>query len=347
MGATGTESRAAFRRAASWGTPSAAGANDGLLVLPHTLKKERPVLPDDSLGICFQTDAADGGIKVEGDIPAYLRYDSLDLLLALAMGQTAGTPVQQGAAEAYLQSLKLKENTDGLFGTFCVSNGVNIDEYGSVKITGFTIKGEAGKPVEISFHSVANDRTTNSALNTTASFAAVSLFEKANRVLFSQGVFRLNPQADAALADPDKIYPSAFELSFKRKMKGIYGAGAQADRVDEPSNDGQPDIRLKLTFPRYTQAAKGYFEDWDTQRNKKMDAVFTGAQIAAPYNRFMRLQLPNLKFSQVELPMERGILKSPVEFVCLGCDTAPAGMAGITMPFQIDLMNRQGTDVLG
>lgn len=126
--AIGVEIKAAFKKASVWGEAVACGANDGILILPPSLKKDRPSQVDDSLGLYFSKDSDPGEIKVEGDIPAYLRYDSLDLLIALAMGATGGAPVQQGLTSAYKQTFTLSDNLDGLFGTFALNNNVNIDD---------------------------------------------------------------------------------------------------------------------------------------------------------------------------------------------------------------------------
>lgn len=342
--ATGVEIKAALKKAAAWGTASACGVNDGILILPHSIKKERPNNVDDSLGLYYPKDSDPGEIKVEGDLPAYLRYDGLDLLIALAMGTTGGAPVQQGATSAYAQTMSLAEHNDGLFATLAVNNQVNVDEYTSVKITGFTLKGGVGKPLEMVFHCIAIDRITDSSVNDPASFANVTYFESANRVLYSHGKIRLNDREGAALQDSDRIYPASFEITFRRKMAGAYGVGAAFDRLDEPTNNGQPEVTLKLEFPRYV--SDSHFTDWDAGSAKKLDMIFTGTQIEAPYSRQFMLQLPNLKFANVELPIEQGILRHPVELNCLGCESAPAGMTGVTGPFQMDVINRQSSDVL-
>ncbi len=344
MAATGVELKAAARKASVWGTPVACGEGDGVLVRPHTLKKERPSQPDDSLGLYFPSASDAGEIKVEGDLPAYLRYDGLDLMLALAMGRTAGAPLQQETTAAYAQTLSLAEHNDGLFCTFAQDNRVNIDEFPGVKLTGFTLRGEVGRPLEVSFGCVANDRVTDSTTNTQATFAGVTYFETANRVLMSQGVVRMNDQGGAALGAGDEIHPSSFELTFRRKMAGVYAAGGSPDTVDEPTNDGMPEVTLRLEFPRY--GSRQYFEDWDAAAAKKLDMTFTGATIEGAYKRTFTLSFPNLKIAGAELPITEGILRHPVKFVCLGCDVAPSGMAGVTKPFQVDLVNRQSADVL-
>jgi hypothetical protein len=342
--ATGVEMKAAVKKAAAWGTAVACGANDGILILPHSIKKERPNNVDDSLGLYYPEDSDPGEIKVEGDLPAYLRYDGLDLLIALAMGATGGAPVRQGATSAYAQTMSLAEHNDGLFATLAVDNRINVDEYTSVKMTGFTLKGEVGKPLQITFRCISMDRITDSSVNTPATFANVTYFETANRVLMSHGKIRLNARDGAALQDSDRIYPASFELTFRRNMAGLYGVGAGFDRIDEPTNNGQPEITLKLDFPRY--ASDSHFTDWDAGSAKKLDMTFTGAQIESPHNRQFRLQFANLKFANVALPVEQGILRHPVELNCLGCENAPAGMTGITRPFQMDVLNRQNSDVL-
>lgn len=342
--AIGVELKAAIKKATVWGTAVACGANNGILILPGNIKKDRSAQVDDSLGLYFAQDADIGEIKAEGSIPMYLRYDSLDLLIALAMGATGGAPAQQGATAAYAQKFTLADDLDGLFATFCLYNQVNVDECASLKLTGFTIKGEIGRACGVTFDAIAIDKITGSVVNTSVTFANVTYFETANRVLYSQGVFRLNAQGGAALGSGDVIYPKSFELSYKRKMSGVYGVSGSFNLIDEPTNDDMPELKLKLEFPRYTAAT--HFTDWDANAAKKMDITFTGGLIASTYYRTFKISLPNLKYANVDLPIEKGILKHPVEFHVLGCAAAPAGMTNITKPFQIDVINRQSTNVL-
>ncbi len=343
--ATGTDTQAAVARGSAWDTAEACGAGDGVLVLPPTFKKERPLSQDDSLGAHFPLEASAGGIKVEGSLPCFLRYDGLDLLIALAMGATQGAPVQQGGTGAYAQSFKLAGNLDGLFATLAIHNGVNVDEYPSMKLTGMKIRGRVGEPVEAEFKALASDRITDSSTNTPLSFTSVTLGQDANRVLMSHALFRMNDASGAALGSGDEVYPSSFELDFHRPMSGAHVAGAGHDRIDEPVADGLPEINLKLEFPRYSSGA--HFEDWASMVPKKMEMAFTGALIEGTYYRSFTLSFPNLLYKDVELPVERGPLKHPLEFACMATGSAPSGMSGVVTPFQVDVVNTRSTDVLG
>lgn len=332
--AVGIEVKAAIRKAVTWGTAAACGAGHGVLILPDSIKKSRTNLKDDSLGQYFAVDSDTGEIKAEGNIQAYLRYDSLDLLIAQVMG-AAGTPTGTGP---YTHVYDLADSLDGLFLTYCINNKVNIEEFAGLKLSGFTLTGSVGQPLKITFKGIAYDMVTNSVVNTLVTFANVTNPETANRVLYSQGVMRLNGQNGIALAAGDKITPKTFTLDFTRNMKGEYGLGT-FNNIDEPTNDGPPTVTLSLEFPRYT--ADTYFMDWDANNKKKMDMTFTGAG-----GRSCKLEFPNLKIQEVDLPLAAGILKHPVKFDCLGATAAPTGMTGVTKPFRLTLVNNLATDPL-
>ena len=138
-GVAGVEVKGAFKKASSWNSAVAAGANDGILILPSSIKKDAPVDVDDSLGTYHSKDGLLGPIKVEGDMPMYLRYDGLDVLLAMFMG-IAGSPTQQGATSAYSFTYKWNNALDGFFGTFVKHMKNYIEEHPSMKIARITIK---------------------------------------------------------------------------------------------------------------------------------------------------------------------------------------------------------------
>ena len=349
-GVAGVEVKGAFKKASSWNSAVAAGANDGILILPSSIKKDAPVDVDDSLGTYHSKDGLLGPIKVEGDMPMYLRYDGLDVLLAMFMG-IAGSPTQQGATSAYSFTYKWNNALDGFFGTFVKHMKNYIEEHPSMKIAGITIKGDVGKAIQILFKCISINKKYDSVVNTLTTFNNVSYFEQQNRVKMSEGIFRLNDQSSAALTDTNKLYPSSFELSAMRKLKGEYtgeykftGGSNVQDLIDEPANDGQPEIKLKLNFPRHVNTT--YLSALGADTRKKMDIVFTGALIAASYYRQFKIELPHLQLVNDDPADEQGIIKEPLEFVCHGAVTAPSGMTGITDPFWLSGINRGSTDPL-
>lgn len=347
-GVAGVEVYGAMKRMTIWGTARAMTSGDGLMLRPTKIKKDSNVLVDDSLGKYHSMDGTPGAIKVEGDIEAYLRYDSHELPLAMVLG-TAGSPTQQGSTTAYLHTLKPATNTDGYFVTYCEDWKNYIREIPSLKITGFVIKGEVGKPVEISYKCIGIDKVHDSSTNTTSTFDYVTFRETANRVMFAQGVFRMNAQTGSALSGTDVIYPSSFELTYQRKMAGVYGqyksGGCVQDLIDEPTNDGLPEVKLKLTFPRHS--ATTYLAALKADTRQKMDITFTGAEIASPYNRSFVIWLPNIQLTGDDPQLELGIIKEPLEFVCHGASSAPSGMTACTdAPLWVKLISQLATNPL-
>lgn len=353
-GVAGNELVYAAKKAATWGTAVACGAGDGILSRPSGIKQSNDITIDDSVGLYFPVDGTPGALKVDGQLPAYLRYDGLDLLLALAMG-SAGVPTQQAATTAYAYAYSLANNTDGLFATFVKNMKNYCAEIVNLKILGFSIKGEVGKPVEISFETVGNriNKNTGAGVNTTTTMNNITIptIGQGNRLMFGQAVFRINDQGSAALASPaDVVSPSSFELTFKRKLSGVYGAfttgiaGNNQDIIDEPTNDGLPEISLKFGFPRHTAVTR--LTDLGNDTRKKCDIVFTGGLIASTYYRGFTLQFPHLQYKSVDITDEAGIIKEPVEFAVYGAATAPTGMTGITAPFKISGINQRSTNPL-
>ena len=343
---TGRETLIGLKKASAWRTPVACGANDGILILSETLKQTREHLQDDSAGLAFVQRTDPGKINAAGDITSYLRYEGLDVALALAMGQ-AGAPTQQGVTAAYANAYKLTTNPAGLFATLALLKKSDIvHEFPSAKLHGFRISGEMNAPLQITFSALANLLELASATNTAATMANVTYPDKGNRVIFnSSATFKINDESGIALADGNKVYPSSFEFAFNRPMEGDLTAGNED--IDEPVGTGFPEITLTLNFPRYNDANHQFFTDWDAYTRKKMEIYFKGVLIADTYYYEFKMSFPNLKIADPDAAISGpGKIPASIPFTCLGTDTAPAGMTGITQPFQINVQNKRTTDPL-
>lgn len=347
-GLYGGEILSAIKKAGTWGTSVACGANNGIVILPTSIKRDAPIITDDSMGIPLSKNGIPGPIKVEGAIPAYLRYDGLDLLLAMYMG-TAGAPSSLGSG-AYSNTYKVKPLLDGLFLTYVKNMKTYLEEHPSVKVAGITMKGETGgKPLQVEFPVISQNKVVDSATNTTTTFNNnVTWFEQQNSVLFSQSVFRMNAQAGGALGVGDTIYPSAFEFSTKRKLAGAYSTKYRTatgqELIDEPLGDGPLETTLKLTFKRHTSSSN--IIDLYSDNRKKIDITFTGGLIGGSNYRQFKLQFPHAQLKSADVVDGAGNIAEPLEFIIHGCATAPTGMTGLTDPFWISVINRLSTDPL-
>lgn len=428
MSATGAEIKFGARKAAVWGTPVALGANTGFLITPSDYKKDQPFTVDDSLGLGWPTDGDLGEIKVDGNVKGYVRYDSLDLMIAMAMGAhsvahtvpttgggaaasgttttlvktaagwavdafalaagrfyatvTAGTnsgvtrriisntatqltfaamPVAcdattvftiSGAASTHVYTMA--ENTDGQFISLCAKIGaLQVDEITTAKVAGFTITGGTGKPLGVAFKIIAHglNKNTTSGTNDNTTILTVTFPETANRVLYKQLKFLINAGGGADFTDSDyptgnRLYPASFTFAFDRNLKGVYGVGGSTDNIDEPTNDGNPTVSLDYEVARHTAQTLGLITAHAAGTAQKIKMVFTGLLLSGATYRALTIEIPNAKFSAADVPMKAGTLSVPFKMFCMGKSAAPTGMANLTAPFRLTLVNQFGGDVL-
>lgn len=335
-----------------WGTATAAGAGHGVQFLSGQAKYSAPTQLDESRGRAFALDSTPGQITCDGTYTFNLRYAGMELLAAMFMG-IAGVPAQQGGTAAYLHTLKWNTDPYGLMLTVVKNMIAYIEEIPTAKVAGITISGEVGpKPLQISIDIIGINREVASAVNTLATWANVTLPTGADRnpVMFAQTVFRMNVQSGAALAVGDKIYPAKFSISLKRQLKGEYNGAYRTsgtnpqDLIDEPSNDGFPEMKLTLEFPKHT--ATTYLVALANDTRYKMDIVSTGALIASTYYYTHMWQFPHLDLINDQPTDDNGRIKEPLEFNILGCATAPTGMTGITDPLWWTMTSTRSTDPL-
>jgi hypothetical protein len=335
-----------LKKAATWRTAVAAGANDGILILSESFKQTIEHIDDDSAGLAFIQRTDQGKINAGGGIEAYMRYEGLDTLIALIMG-TAGAPVQQAATAAYINSYVMADNVSGLFATLpMLKKSDKVWEFPSVKYNKFGLSGEMNAPVKLTADGIANQLELASVINTAATMASLTYPDKGNRIIMNKDAhFWLGDESGDALDIGDAIYPSGFDLSFDRPMEADLTTGNED--VDEPVGEGFPQATLTLNFPRYNDANHTFFTDWEALTRKKMEIYFKGGVIETTYYYEFKISLPNLKVIDPDAAISGpGKIPMSLSFKVLGTDTAPTGMTGITQPFQIDVQNKRTTDPL-
>lgn len=338
-GLSGTELFSAIRHATTWDTPVVCGAGDGLYSKATSLREEAPIDIDDSAGLYHSADGVPGLMTLGGDIPCTLRYQGLELMLWLMAG--AGQVVVGYPPGASTCLFAPYRNTDAHFATLIRYMKNYVYEVPSLKVTGFTLTGQAGKTVQITFHTQGGriNRNTVAGANTLATAANITMpldnttglpFRP---VRFSEGKFQLNDRFAPALSSTDLVYPSAFEFVYKRNLVGV----ATNRTIDEPTNNNRPECTLKLTFPRLTSVTR--LTDLAADTRKKGALVF---QTATTSVWTFLIMMPHLQYSKVPVTDSQGIIQEPVEFICHASDDTVPGM-GSTAPFFIQQTNQVTT----
>lgn len=343
---TGREILVGLKKAAAWRTALVCGANDGLLILSESFKQTIEHLDDDSAGLPFIQRTDQGKKEASGGMEAYLRYEGLDVLLALVMG-TAGAPTQQGTTTAYINSYVMADSLQGLYATLAMlKKSDKVHEYPSVKLNQFGLSAEMNTPVKLTVEGTANLLELASEINTASTMANITYPDKGNRVIFNKDTqFWLNDESGAALGAGDAVYASGFSLSFNRPMEADFVFNHED--ADEPVAEGFPEVTMTLDFPRYNDNNHIFFTDWEAMTRKKLVIKFKGPLIETGYYYEFNMSFPNLKIIDPEASISGpGKIPLSLSFKVLGTDAAPTGMTGITKPFQIDVQNKRTSDPL-
>lgn len=349
MSVNGAEVKYALQKATTWGTAVACGAADGFLALPWSADPDNQLIVDDSLGAFFAVDASPGQTRIEPTVTAYARYnDEVLLSMLAAVFGTAGAPTTHAAGTTSKDhTLKIAQNTDGLFFTLCgLMGSLGVEEIPSWKVAKVVVTGETGKPVTFAFSGPGFDLVADSAINTTSTFNNVTILERANRMYYSQCEIRMNDASGGALSGSDKVGASKFVLTLERKLTGVYGAFVSGGRdcIDEATNDGPFSGSLDLTFPRLSDFAGRAEVKANTSR--KCEIILTGPIIEGAIPYLMKFQLTNLKPSKNANPHKPGIIDNTRTYQVLGASAAPTGMTGNTDPCWCMLTNKITTDLL-
>lgn len=350
---------AAVKKATVWGTAVAAGVGDGVGFVSEDVSANRELIDDMQLEGAFSTQRkGDIGNKVySGSLTSALRYEGLELLIALAMG-VAGVPttVDTSARKHIFKMEPTAGGLEGLFATLVIKKPPVIHEFTTVKVTGWHIKINNGERAEITFDLVAHDMNVNagSGTNNTTTFATVTLPANRSFALFSQMVARINVQTGGALAAANAVHLSSFTLNVERNMAEDDFTTQFGDRIDEPVQDDWSKVTVELEFSKYNDVSPGgndaLFLAQISKEPQKMDVVLTGLDLAGAATQFFQhaFYLNGIQFRDgtpnVGGPGRLGYTLSGQAHRVL---TAPTGFtAGYTDPLTYEVFSQRATDPL-
>ena len=218
-------------------------------------------------GISFQKDRAndksltgDAGFnrsfvgvgKYVGPLKCNLAYGDLDIMIAAALGATAGVPVIVGIAPAlYSNTYSLADEINHSF-TLAADKAVSIHEWAGCKINKLTLRGTPSNPIEAEFEIVAKTRllSTDAAYagNDAADITAATELD-VPVVMFEDLVMLLGDNVNALVAPTDNFCVGGFELVIDNHLRTDEQTNCG---LDEPERNERREIKLTLDFPSYS-----------------------------------------------------------------------------------------------
>jgi hypothetical protein len=332
-------------KGSTWRTAVPVGATHGIPVESDgSPKAEREYVPYEEMDHVFPTGGALLDYKpVEFSPSGIMRYDpgQLGTMLAKLMG-TAGTPATVTTG-VYLHTLQMADVTDGGFMTVISEYPGVIHEIASAKPVGISLTIANGL-LKWTFKLRGNKMIDNSSVNTYTQVDAVTYVDWDHRVKFSDLVVMLNGQGGAGLAAPTDVIAgvNGITIDIDRKLGSIMTAGN--DTIDEPKGEGQPEVKVKLSFARNSSVDSAFLAAFSAGTTYKMSAVFTGDIISTTYHYYLSFIFPRLVLSPVMEKKKGKVITSEVHFIAQAVASAPSGMT-LLRP-NILLQNIQATDYL-
>lgn len=250
----GIGSKLALNKASVWGQPTSVNkTNSAIDYLSEDFGLGIPeYIDDEGVARSWPADPLRGNVVANGSFRAYLRYLGLEYVLASPLGVAAVSAVATGVRR---HRYTYTSDVYGVFATVAIDRGVSIHEYPSSKFSGFTISGQAGRPVEGQFRALCNNSTNPATKNTT--LASASFRSSGHHVQWSNLTLLVATKAGAApTSTSDQYEPSAFEFTYDRPLSQHYVMNGSAEMI-EPIIDGAPNATMRLTFPRYATAPAG------------------------------------------------------------------------------------------
>jgi len=332
------------KRGTTWGTAVAVGALDGILAkgdggFALVQKYEQYPAIDEIMPM-------DGILGLIGPCdftpPVGLQYEMgrWGSWLAAIFG-TAGVPAQQGETAAYKHTFQWADFVTHFF-TVVQERPGKIWECASAMPFKVAFKPEGsyiGAVLALRGNTIVDD----SATNTATQVDALTYANRGKFVNFVEGKLLMNAQSGAGLSDPtDKIEFSDFDLSFERAIDAVHVLGSSV--IALPKEGGFPKNTLKVMLPRVSDVNMAYFSTFKAMTAQKVQLVFTGPLIAAPYYYSVSFVLPRIRFAGPPDAKFEDIIKAGLTFEIEAAAAAPTGMA-YARPY-MEVINTQTTDYL-
>lgn len=348
--AYGRDIKVALSKAITWNSPKTPQTFHGQLITDEGMGViARESLPSPSIGnrapFTIDTDKGSYPLDKRGFTQEF-RLDHSEFPLMLAMGTAATASATTGAL---VHILRPKADIDGIFGTLAFERKENsiMHTYATVKFDDFSLVGEAGAPMMVSYNMYVS-RFMNSGGVTTLQMDGVDIRQSVKddglRLIFGDDTtIWLNDQSSATLTSSDLVCPSRVELIFNRGLEAYHAAcgGGNAKGIVQEPTGGQehPQIELLMTFPTYTDDT--YVTDLGADTHKKMRLRAVHAATAGASSSYVfELYCTNMEVLNIDTATSGGgKIEQPLRFRLKDVYTVPEGME-YTDPFYMKFTNK-------
>lgn len=347
---TGPERRflaAGLRKATTWRTAVATGANYGL-----NCKAISGFNPSRDLLVAQEVDSP---LPFSGAMNIYKPQDFTivsDMLYspgALGTGiaslfGTAGAPAGPSDTTAYTHTFQWANSNWNLFNTVAVEMPGIIFECPSAKAMEWSLKCSAQGFAQSELKLRGNKVIDNSAVNTPTQLDALTYNERDNYVRYEFQNVKMNAQSAGDVTGATALEVSSVEVSYKRTGHDGIAVSGFGD-IQEPAEGGYPDIRVKLKFAHMDAVSKLFLATAVAETTQKMLIKYTHNVLAGAATVYYSLSLyfPRLRMLCPEASWDE-IVSLGLELVAEEASANPTGMS-YTRPYVV-LVNKRSTDYL-
>jgi hypothetical protein len=346
MATTGAEVKVGYAFATTWGTAASVtkqllmSANDGMEDgVPQ-------LVVDEGINQDFRMEDEAGDRKAASfDLTTRARYEATDALFAAACGSAATPAVVSSAGAsslvAYRHVVTLAKALTHMI-TFAVDMKNYVVEVPTARVKGFTLKVGDNGVMDVTFPMVGAYTNYTSSININSTIGGAAAPQAGTRLFRKNGTLRMNAQSAGSLVAGDAFSAILREMTFTytRSLVDDDTVFSQ-DYIISPDDNDFPDLTLDLKFARMSSAcANSLAIGLQAVTAFKADLDFLGTYINSTTRREWKMEMPCLQLVSYKAPFSGHQQVRPEASLALRqASAAPTGMAGITNPFQLTIVN--------
>lgn len=357
-GVTGREVVAVYGAGVTWDTEVGTGLKQ-IKFTDENLSEENSMEEVEEINSPWGSEDELGPQSAKADLSQRMRFDDIALLMAVLGSDNyeAVTEVNVGSQD-YQHINRPSLRNSGLFFTYAAKKGNRIQVIPSLKINGFSLKGQASpNRFTVSYMSAGSRLIEDSAIVDGAAIAGAAAAVSGPG---GYGYFRglkvyMNDRSGAALAAGDEILSkiTAAELTVQRNQvadqTNTSGLG-----TEEPEDDGIFSVRIKLTFKDFDDFLGGLKTDLANQTRKKVKLEIIGgpasSEVGTVAPASWTFEFCNAQIVSVPAGSVSGANRIPggeVELKCIGnLDGATVNGMSFNESFKFTGVNNQAVKVI-